>query len=144
MVTNILRLSVYNLTRHMMTCVIGHRWAQLFVVFATFVVSRLMHKLMFYYMGLVKPSWEVTWFFLLHGLCLVVEVVMKEVVLAGRFWLPWLISGPLTNGFVIITSFWLFFPPFLWFKVDEKAFEEYAALGDFLKNVILTFIRVHT
>ena len=91
-----------------------------------------MHELMFYYMGLIKPSWEVTWFFLLHGLCLVVEVVMKEVVLAGRFWLPWLISGPLTIGFVIITSFWLFFPPFLRFKVDEKACEEYAALGKFL------------
>ncbi|KAK4592047.1 hypothetical protein RGQ29_016505 [Quercus rubra] len=86
----------------------------------------------------------VTWFFLLHGLCLVVEVVMKEVVLAGRFQLPWLISGPLTIGFVIITSFWLFFPPFLQFKDDEKAFEEYVALGEFLKNVILTFIRVHT
>ena len=69
---------------------------------------------------------------------------MKEVVLAGRFQLPWLISGPLTIGFVIIPSFWLFFPPFLRFKDDEKAFEEYVALGEFLKNVILTFIRVHT
>ena len=144
MVTNILCLSVYNLTCHTMTCVVGHRWAQLFAVFATFMVSGLMHELMFYYMGLIKPSWEVTWFFLLNGLCLVVEVVMKEVVLAGRFQLPWLISGPLTIGFVIITSFWLFFPPFLWFKDDEKAFEEYVALGEFLKNVILTFIRVHT
>ncbi|XP_075645791.1 acyl-CoA--sterol O-acyltransferase 1-like [Castanea sativa] len=140
MVNNILRLSVYNPTHHMVTCVVGQRWAQLF---ATFVVSRLMHELMFYYMGLVKPSWEVIWFFLLHGLCLVIEIVLKEVVFASRFRLPWLISGPLTNGFVIITSFWLFFPPFLRFKADERAFEKYAALGEFLKKVTCTFIRLH-
>ena len=97
-----------------------------------------MHELMFYYMGLVKPSWEVTWFFLLHGLCLAVEVALKKEVFASRWWLPPLISGPLTLGFVMVTCFWLFFPQFLRCKVDERAFEEYAALGKFVNNATRT------
>lgn len=136
MVTNILRITVYNPIRHaLVTRGINKKWAPLIAVLTTFVVSGFMHELIFYYLGRMSPTWEVTWFFLLHGLCLVVELVLKTMVFTGGWQLPWLISGPLAIGFVFVTSFWLFFPPFLRFKADVRAFEEYAVLGKFLKNV---------
>ena len=141
MVTNILRITVYNPTRHagVTRVIIGHERAPLLAVFATFVVSGFMHELMFYYLGRMRPSWEVTWFFLLHGLCLVVEIVLKKAFLTYGWRLPRLISGPLTIGFVMITSFWLFFPQFLRFKADDRAFGEYAAVGEFMKNLTRAF-----
>ncbi|PON31426.1 Wax synthase domain containing protein, partial [Trema orientale] len=68
--------------------------------------------LLFYYFGRVPPTWEVTWFFLLHGCCLTVEIVLKKA-LNDTWRLRGLKSGPLTTGFVMLTSFWLFFPQFL-------------------------------
>ncbi|PQQ20947.1 acyl-CoA--sterol O-acyltransferase 1-like [Prunus yedoensis var. nudiflora] len=90
-VTSILRQSVYEPTLNFSTCVIGRRWASLPAVFATFLVSGLMHELIYYHMGRVRPTWEVTWFFVLHGFCLMVEIVLKKA-LKGRCRLPRLIS----------------------------------------------------
>ncbi|KAM4072817.1 hypothetical protein ACB094_11G168200 [Castanea mollissima] len=93
MVTSILRVTVYNPTHRSMT------------------LSGLMHELIFYYMGRLRPTWEIMCFFLLHGFCLVVEIVLKKSFFtAGGGWrLPCLISGTLTLGFMINTSLWLFF-----------------------------------
>ncbi|KAF5445925.1 hypothetical protein F2P56_031598 [Juglans regia] len=135
MVTNILRITVYDPIRHAATRVIGHKnLTHSLAVFATFVVSGLMHELVFYYLGRLRPTWEITLFFILHGCCLTVEILLKTCF-SGRWRMPRLISGPLTIGFVIVTSFWLFFPQFLRFKADERAFREYAALGEFVNNV---------
>lgn len=144
MVTGILRPTVYKPALHTCTRLTGRKWAPLPAVFATFLVSGLMHQLMFFYLGhgaRLKPTWGVTWFFVLHGVCLVVELALKKAV-TGRFRLPRIISGPLTAGFVIVTGCWLFFPQFIKCKVDERAFEEYAALGAFLRNVWSSFVRV--
>ncbi|XP_042958427.1 acyl-CoA--sterol O-acyltransferase 1-like [Carya illinoinensis] len=141
MVTNILRMTVYNPTRHAATSVIRRKWAPLPAILTTFLVSGLMHELVFYCMGRLRPTWEVTWFFILHGGCLMVEIVLKKFF-SSRWRLPWLISGSLTVGFVIVTSFWLFFPQFLRFKADERAFQEYAALGEFWKNVTRRILQV--
>ncbi|XP_059434923.1 acyl-CoA--sterol O-acyltransferase 1-like [Corylus avellana] len=138
MVSSILRPTVYDPTRHAMTRVVGRKWVSIAAILATFVVSGLMHELMFYYLGCVNSTWEVTWFFLLQGSCLAVEVVLKKAVFASRWRLPQLVSGPLTIGFVMVTCFWLFFPQFLRCKVDERALEECAALGKFVKNVTRT------
>lgn len=111
---------------------------------STFVISALMHELIFYYMGRVWPTWEITWFFLLHGACLVVEIVIKKLV-NSRFRLPRVIATPLTVGFVMVTGFWLFFPQLLRCKGDARALEEYALVGAFVKDVVAgaaKFIRV--
>ena len=42
--------------------------------------------------------------------------------------------GPLTLGFVIITSLWLFFSQYFRSKVD-RGFEEYALFYEYLNNV---------
>ncbi|KAL6990677.1 hypothetical protein U1Q18_008796 [Sarracenia purpurea var. burkii] len=135
MVTRTLRPTVYEPTLFFFTRVVGRELASLPAVFSTFVVSALVHELIFYYLGRKKPTWEITWFFLLHGACLVVEIGIKKA-LTGRCQLPRVISTPLTIGFVMVTGFWLFFPELLRCKADVRAFEEYAIVGAFLKDLI--------
>ncbi|XVF27999.1 hypothetical protein REPUB_Repub14bG0158000 [Reevesia pubescens] len=139
MVTSILRPTVYEPVLKVCARFIGRKWAPIPAVFGTFVVSALMHELIFYYLGRVRPTWEITLFFLLHGACLMAEIAFKKAF--GDKWrLPRAVSTPLTVGFVMLTGFWLFFPQLLRCRADERALEEYAALGAFLKNIgSLTF-----
>ncbi|XP_058198883.1 acyl-CoA--sterol O-acyltransferase 1-like [Rhododendron vialii] len=134
-VSRTLRPTVYDPILCISARLMGRKWAALPAVMSTFVVSGLMHELMFYYMGRVRPTWEITWFFLLHGACLVVEIGIKKVV-NGRFWLPRVIATPMTVGFVMVTGFWLFFPQFLRCKADVRGLEEYALVGAFVKDVV--------
>lgn len=139
MVTSILRPTVYEPVLNMGARFFGRHWAPFPAVFGTFVASGIMHELIFYYLGRVRPTWEITWFFLLHGACLMAEIALKKAF--GEKWrLPRAVSTPLTVGFFMLTGFWLAFPPLLRCRVDERALEEYAVLGMFLKNVTtLTF-----
>ncbi|XP_044488704.1 acyl-CoA--sterol O-acyltransferase 1 [Mangifera indica] len=143
MVTSILRPTVYKPTLDFFTRVACRKWAPLPAVFATFVVSGLMHELQFFYLGLrrVKPNWEITWFFVLHGLCLMAEIALKKAV-TGKFRLPSLISRPLTVVFMMFTGCWLFLPHFSRYEVDVRAFEEYAALGAYMKNVSQSIVSI--
>lgn len=134
MVSSILRSTVYEPTRIICARVLGRSWALIAGVLASFFVSAIMHELMFYYLGRVKPTWEVTWFFILHGFCVAVEIVFKKVI-NGRWRLPTVVSGILAVAFVVVTGFWLFFPPFLnQCRADVRALDEYAALGAFIRN----------
>ncbi|KAF5728547.1 hypothetical protein HS088_TW21G00695 [Tripterygium wilfordii] len=133
--TSVLRTAVYELTHGVATCAVGPRWAQVPAVLGTFLVSALMHELTFYYMGRAKPTWEITWFLLLHGVCVVAEVGLEKAV-KGRWRLPRLISTVLTVGFVMVTSYWVLLPPLVRYQVDVRAFEEYAAVGEFFKKSI--------
>ncbi|XP_022936880.1 acyl-CoA--sterol O-acyltransferase 1-like [Cucurbita moschata] len=87
----------------------GPRWMAVVVVF---VVSGLMHELLLYYIIRAIPTWEVTWFFVIHGLCVAVEIELKRAL--GKRWrIHWAVSGPLTMAFLVATAHWLFFPPLL-------------------------------
>ncbi|OVA06585.1 hypothetical protein BVC80_1287g27 [Macleaya cordata] len=133
MVTSILRPTVYEPLRYICTHIFGRRWAPLPGVVSTFFVSGLMHELLYYYVTHVDPTWEVTWFFVLHGICTALEVVVKKA-LTDRCRLHRWVSGPLTLGFVTVTGTWLFFPPLLRHGADVKALGEYRILLDFVKN----------
>lgn len=139
MVTGILRPTVYEPTLRFTARFVSRRWTSIIAVMMTFTVSGLMHELVFFYLGRVRPTWEITLFFLLHGACLVAENLMRKSVLTavtgGRWHIPKLVSGVLSIGWVIYTAFWLFFPPLLRSRADDRAFEEYAAVCAFLKNV---------
>ncbi|KAJ9174574.1 hypothetical protein P3X46_013209 [Hevea brasiliensis] len=139
-ITNgILRPTVYEPTLNISTHVMGREWAPIPAILATFFVSAIMHELIFYYIGGVRPTWQVTWFFIFHGFCLVIEIVLKKAI-KGRWQLPDLISGILVVGFIVVTGYWLFFPQFLHqCKADVRALEEIAALGAFVKNSFRTF-----
>ncbi|KAJ4822246.1 hypothetical protein Tsubulata_024565, partial [Turnera subulata] len=90
-------------------------WAPLPATLATFVVSGLMHELIFYRLTRTSPSWEVTCFFVLQGLCVVVEFAV------------------LTVGFAFVTANWLFFPPLVRTGADERAIAECKKLLKFMK-----------
>ncbi|KAK9268773.1 hypothetical protein L1049_000535 [Liquidambar formosana] len=132
MVTSILRPTVYDPLRRISIHILGRRWAPLPAICAAFVVSGLMHELLYYYFTRVSPTWEVTWFFVLHGVCTALEVVVKKV-LTGRCRLHRAVSGPLAVGFVAVTGVWLFLPQVLRNGVHERAIGEYSILIDFVK-----------
>nr|GMD10144.1 acyl-CoA--sterol O-acyltransferase 1-like [Ipomoea batatas] len=133
MVTNILRPAVYEPVRAAAAGFLPEKWAVLPAVVATFLVSGIMHEVVFYNIGRVKPSGEVICFFLIHGVCLAMEIGAKKAI-NGRFCLPGIVSGPLSLSFVILTSFWLFFPPFLRNKPDVKGCQEVLAFIQFVKH----------
>ncbi|KAK4794713.1 hypothetical protein SAY86_012707 [Trapa natans] len=135
MVTSILRPTVYEPVLSLCSRVVSRKYAPLPAVLGTFVVSAIMHELMFYYLGRVRPTGEITGFFLLHGICLMVEIGVKKRLKLKRG-LPIPLSGLLTVGFMMITAFWLFLPPLLRCRADVRAFEEYAAWGQFVKDAM--------
>lgn len=131
MVTNILRPIVYDPVRYIVADRIPRKWAPIPAVLATFFVSGLMHEVFFYYIGRLKPSGEAMMFFLIHGVALSLEIVIKKI-LNGKFLVPRIISGPLALAFIIFTSFWLFFPPFLRGNTELKLCTEYIAFFKFI------------
>ncbi|XVF77322.1 hypothetical protein PTKIN_Ptkin14bG0033700 [Pterospermum kingtungense] len=109
MVTRILHPAVYDPIRRISTRILGPKWASLPAVLGAFVVSGLMHELIFYHLTRVYPTWEVTWFFILHGVCVAIEVGLKKANTTDRWRLSPTVSVPLTVGFVVVIGFWLFF-----------------------------------
>ncbi|RZC57239.1 hypothetical protein C5167_004541 [Papaver somniferum] len=106
MVTNSLRVIVYEPVR---------KWGQLPAVTATFVVSGIMHEIIF------LLNWGETY---------MGKIKVKKLV-NGRWTLPLMVSRPLTIGFVILSSFWLFFPPLIKGGFDEKISREIVACLDY-------------
>lgn len=103
---------------------------------ATFLVSSLMHDLVFYYLGNVKPAWGTTLFFLMHGIFCLLENILKRDF--GLKWEPpQLIMGPLIFVFSLWTFMWLVLPELIQHKVDDRALEEYAAVGTFVRDLVL-------
>ncbi|KAK8705985.1 hypothetical protein V6N13_049567 [Hibiscus sabdariffa] len=133
-VTYLLRHTVYKPVRSFFDDVLGSGWGWLPAVLAAFLVSGLMHELLFYYITPVSPSWEMTGFFVLHGACVAVEICVKRVF-SGRVQLHPAVSTPLTVGFVVGTAMWLFFPPLTRTGAVEKAMEEIKAVLDFSKGL---------
>ncbi|KAM7492746.1 hypothetical protein LguiA_035667 [Lonicera macranthoides] len=132
MVTSILRPTVYNPVRR--------KWGQLAGVLATFFVSGIVHEVIYYYLTRVDPTWEVTWFFVLHGVCTAAEIAVKKAV-GDRWRLHRAVSGPLTLVFVTVTAVWLFFPQIVRNGVDQKAIEEYGILIRFVRERSMFFTR---
>ncbi|KAI4320808.1 hypothetical protein MLD38_034253 [Melastoma candidum] len=126
-VTDTLRHTVYNPLRLSLGPIIGPTWAQLTGLLGAFMVSGLVHELTFYYINRASPTWEVTGFFVLHGLCVAAEAAVKTA-LPDRFRLRPAVSVVLTLGFVVGTGTRLFFPPLIRNGADQKAIGEYKYL----------------
>ncbi|KAI3904879.1 hypothetical protein MKW92_037598 [Papaver armeniacum] len=124
-ISNTLRLTIYEPLK---------KWGQLQAQFAAFLVSGLMHEIVFFYLKRVSPTWEITSFFLLQGFCVYLEIKVKKLV-KGRWSLPPMVSIPLTVGFVMITSSWLLFPPLIQGRFDVKSRTEIVALIDYVRDV---------
>ncbi|VFR03506.1 unnamed protein product [Cuscuta campestris] len=132
-VTNTFRFSVYDPVRELSAAVIGGAWAPLPAMMATFALSGLMHELLVFYVARARPSWEMTAFFLLHGVCVAAEYATEQAW-GGTPRLPRAVSGPLTVGFVVGTTFWLFFPPLIRSGADKMVLEELKTYIQFIHN----------
>ncbi|KAJ3694013.1 hypothetical protein LUZ60_009493 [Juncus effusus] len=127
MVSAILRPSIYEPIKSHFGPGIG--------VLAAFLVSGIMHEIMFYYNNLRKPTGEVTWFFILHGICVVGEWWWIKKM---KWWAPPRVVGTvITLGFVLLSAFRLFFPPLIRGKRDEKLLMEVSAMIALIKETSL-------
>ncbi|XP_078447628.1 putative long-chain-alcohol O-fatty-acyltransferase 7 [Wolffia australiana] len=72
----------------------------------------LMHDVIFFYMSLEPSTGEVGLFFVLHGICTTADIsAKKQWSMRGMRPLQPALTVPLTLGFVLGTSWWLFMPP---------------------------------
>ncbi|KAK7305183.1 hypothetical protein VNO77_43084 [Canavalia gladiata] len=133
MVTRILRPTVYHPVRRMSAHFVGPVSATSAAMLSVFLVSGLMHEIIYYYAIRSPPTWEVTWFFVLHGACTVVEMMVKKVMLRRGWRLPRAVSTPLVLVFLIVTARWLFFPHLFRKGMDEKINKDHAILMNFVK-----------
>ncbi|KAI3981887.1 hypothetical protein MKX01_041150 [Papaver californicum] len=93
-----------------------------------------MHELIVYYVLRVYPTWEVTCFFVIQGICIALGGIVKktDLVLYNRFQLhPW-ISGPLIIVFLGVNISCFYFPPLLRNMIDDREIGEYHVFMDFV------------
>ncbi|KAK9051780.1 hypothetical protein SSX86_028408 [Deinandra increscens subsp. villosa] len=138
MVNRILHPTIYDPILNLSNRVVGRLWAPIPAILTTFAVSGLMHELIFFYFTRAWPTWEVMLFFCLHGVCLVVEVVIKKTVNVKRS-LPRKLTAPLVVMFVLATSYWLFLPELMRCRMVDRAFEEYKVVSELGKDVVRIF-----
>uniref|UniRef100_A0A1J3FCC9 Putative long-chain-alcohol O-fatty-acyltransferase 3 n=1 Tax=Noccaea caerulescens TaxID=107243 RepID=A0A1J3FCC9_NOCCA len=124
MVPAILRPAVYVPVRRITEKKMSSDQSLFLAVLATFIVSGAVHELIFSYFTREMPTGEVTWFFVLHGVCTAVEVSVKRTAFARRWRVSPMVSGVLTVGFVVVTSGWLFFPPLIRSGMIERLANE--------------------
>uniref|UniRef100_A0ACD5V061 Uncharacterized protein n=1 Tax=Avena sativa TaxID=4498 RepID=A0ACD5V061_AVESA len=114
MVPGALRPSVYGPVRARLGAPAG--------VLATFLVSGLMHEVMFYYITLEGGTGEVTAFFVLHGACVVAERWCARQ--RGLWRPPRAVATAATLAFVAGTASWLFFAPVIRSGLDKAIVAE--------------------
>uniref|UniRef100_A0A7N0UEW7 Wax synthase domain-containing protein n=1 Tax=Kalanchoe fedtschenkoi TaxID=63787 RepID=A0A7N0UEW7_KALFE len=134
MVTGILRPAVYEPVMSRSSGLLGRTNGQRFAVMVTFGVSAVMHELIDYYLNRMHPTGKITAFFLLQGACVVAETALRRR-LNGKWRVPRKVSASLTIWFVLSTASWLFVPELYRGTVEARMFEEYAAVGEFIKSV---------
>ncbi|XP_007031522.2 PREDICTED: probable long-chain-alcohol O-fatty-acyltransferase 5 [Theobroma cacao] len=138
-VSEILRATAYIPVHRISTRIIGPRWASLPGVFLTFLVSGLMHELLVYHMTRERPTWEMTWFFILQGVFVDMEIVLKKKLVAtNQFRLHKAISGPLTLANIALIAGWLSYTQALRNGIDEKLIKEFNMFMQFLKGMAIS------
>ncbi|KAG6771002.1 acyl-CoA--sterol O-acyltransferase 1 [Populus alba] len=136
MVTSVLHPAVFNPVRSIFSRFMTKKWTPLPAAIASFLVSGIMHELIFYHIGRRKPTWEVTCFFLLHGVCLTIEIAIKRE-LNCSWGLPRVVAAPLVVGFVVATAIWLFMPTVVRCKIDVEARMEIIDFINFVKGAYI-------
>nr|VDC87899.1 unnamed protein product [Brassica oleracea] len=134
MVPAILRQAVYVPVRRITERKMKSEQAKFLGVLATFLVSGVVHELIFFYFTREPPTGEVTLFFILHGVCTAAEVAAKGTSLLNRWNMSMMVSRLLTVGFVVVTGGWLFFPPVLRSGMIERLSNEVFLSIDFIKQ----------
>ncbi|KAL0734785.1 hypothetical protein Bca4012_010995 [Brassica carinata] len=142
MVPAILRPAVYAPMRRVSERKMSSRWALFPGILAAFIVSGLVHELLFFYLTREMPTWEVTMFFVLHGVCTAAELAVKKKTKVMQRWqLSPAVSRLLTVGFVFVTGYWLFIPQLIRSGVIERYIKEaLLVVGFFTQKLFILFI----
>ncbi|KAJ4911269.1 putative long-chain-alcohol O-fatty-acyltransferase 1 [Raphanus sativus] len=132
MVSSVLRTTVHIPVQRFATRFLGSNTAMFVGVMASFLVSGLMHELVFFYAIRLPPTWEVTCFFVLHGVATTTEIAVKRTLR----WRPphRAVSGLGVLAFVSVTGVWLFLPQLLRNNVHERAIRECLLVIDLVKR----------
>ncbi|CAH8279754.1 unnamed protein product [Arabidopsis lyrata] len=141
LVSAILRSSVFIPVRRVCSHIMNTKRAIIVGVLASFLVSGLLHELVFFYVTRQAPTWEVTWYFVLHGVCTVVEVIVKRETSVGQWVVRPAVSRLLTVGFVVLSAGCLFFPQFKRSGAMERFAGESLLFTDF-KHDLFIFLGV--
>ncbi|KFK28707.1 hypothetical protein AALP_AA7G036400 [Arabis alpina] len=137
MVSAVLRSTVHIPVQRFATRFLGSDKAVLAGVMASFLVSGLMHEVVYFYAIRLPPTWEVTCFFVLHGVATATEIVVKRTLQ----WRPphRAVSGIAVLTFVSVTGVWLFLPQLLRNNVHERAISECLLVIDIAKRNLFIF-----
>lgn len=132
MVSAVLRSAVHIPVKRLFIRFFSPNTAVLVGVMASFLVSGLMHELIYLYAIRLPPTWEVTCFFVLHGVATTTEIVVKRTLR----WRPphRAVSGLAVMAFVSVTGVWLFLPQLLRNNVHERATSECLLVIEFAKH----------
>lgn len=133
MVTNLLKYTVYEPVRAAVGAVVSGETAALTGVMATFLVSGLSHELFFWYVIRGVPTWEMTSFFVLHGVLVVAEFKLAE----RKLRLPPSVAVPVTVGFGLWTATLLFFPTLMRNGVDVRLTQEIRCAIEWVKGCFI-------
>ncbi|XP_010467019.1 PREDICTED: probable long-chain-alcohol O-fatty-acyltransferase 5 [Camelina sativa] len=141
MVPAILRPAVYTPMRRVSERRMSSSWALFPGILATFIVSGLVHDLLFFYLTREMPTGKVTLFFVLQGVCIAAELAVKKKTTVMQRWrLSPTVSRILTVGFVFVTGFWLMTPQLTRSGVMEKYTNEALYCVDFVKHKLLWLV----
>ncbi|XP_071713881.1 probable long-chain-alcohol O-fatty-acyltransferase 5 [Rutidosis leptorrhynchoides] len=135
MVNRVVHPTIYTPVLTLSSRVIPRVWAPILAILATFMVSGLMHELIFWYFTRDWPTWDTMLFFCIHGLSLVTEILIKKFLVNFKWTRTYLargqhVSTPFVVLYVLATSYWWFYPDLLRCKIIERAFQEYKAIGN--------------
>lgn len=143
MVPAILRAAVYAPMRQVSERRMSSGWGLFPGVLAAFIVSGLYHELLFYYLTREMPTWEVTWYFVLQGVCTAAEIALKKKTTVTQRWqLTPAVSRLLTVGFVFVTGVRLFAPQLVRSGVLERYKYEEVLFVDFIKQKFITLLGI--
>ncbi|KAG0562986.1 hypothetical protein KC19_9G187400 [Ceratodon purpureus] len=103
-------------------------------MFSSFLVSGLMHELIFYNMSRSKPTWVSIIFFTLNGAATILEVAIRRKT---RLRLSKYISIPLTLTFVLVTATWFLYPAIInEAGTDDEVIEEFQYFFHRLRQLV--------
>ncbi|AED96621.1 wax synthase-like protein [Arabidopsis thaliana] len=138
MVPAVLRPAVHIPVQRFCAPLLGLHRAFYAGMLATFIVSGLMHELIYFYVIRKSPTWEVTCFFLLHGVVTCLEIAMKRMR-----WLPTprrAVSGLAITVFLLVTAGWLFYPQMLRNDVHKRVISECLLVIDVVKRHVVCIL----
>ncbi|KAL5221093.1 hypothetical protein ABZP36_025806 [Zizania latifolia] len=130
MAVDLLRTSAYEPVRA--------RWGRQAGVLAAFLMSGLLHELLYWYLTQQRPKGEMVLFFMLHG---VSQIAERWARAAGLWRPPKVAAYLLVSAFMVITISELFFGPFMRAGADVRLMEESAAMLELIRGVSKHLLR---